>query len=816
MKQLLRHWQQRWRLAELRLLMLALIVSVTVVTAVGFFTSRVENAMQAQARQLLGGDVVLTSARPIGQDYVQRATQLGLATAETISFPTMAAAGEKLQLVQLKAVSPSYPLRGRLSSSDSPTSTAETSGTLPQAGEVWAEARLFAELGVQPGAQVQLGKRSFTLKRVLTQEPDRGSNLFQLAPVVLMPLADLPATALLSPASRATFNQLFAGEARAIAQLQQELKGKLKPTERLRTLDEDLASVQQTLQRTGRFLGLAALLSVVLAGAAVALTTTSLMRRSRPAVAVLKAMGMTRPQILRDQGFSLLLIALLAAGVGIALGWVLQFALAQWLSHVLQQALPAPSLLPALGGLLTALILLAGFALPALLQLLDTAPMQIFQGAWHTPQQSVWVVLASVLLAMFGLLWLQAQDVVLAAALLLGLLVGIGLFGLLAGAALRAVQTLGKCWRSPWLPMLGRSRRAVLLVVVFATGLFALLLLTTVRSDLLERWQEALPADAPDHFLINIQPQEGAPLQTLLAAKGISAQLYPMIRGRLVAINDKPVSPEDYPNSRAQRLLAREFNLSAFATFPPSNALVAGQWFQPGDKGLSIEKGIGETLGFGMGDALTFDIAGQRFSDTVTSVREVKWDSMQPNFFVIAAPNSFVGMPQTLITSIHLGAQKPLVTELIRQFPSVTVIDVGAILAQVRALVEQASRAVQGIFVFTLLAGIVVLIAALQSQQAERQREMAILKALGAGRAVLQRRIWGEFLLLGGLAGLLAGVLAATAGNLLGYYLFDLPLALTLTPLLVGTFAGSVLVGVAGYANLRGLLPVLPLALLGR
>lgn len=387
---------------------------------------------------------------------------------------------------------------------------------------------------------------------------------------------------------------------------------------------------------------------------------------------------------------------------------------------------------------------------------------------------------------------------------------------MLAGAALRAVQALGKRWRSPWLSVLGRSRRAILLVVVFATGLFALLLLTTVRSELLQRWQESLPADAPDHFLINIQPQEGAPLQQFLQAKGIAAQFYPMIRGRLVEINGKSVSPEAYSNPRAQRLLAREFNLSAFADFPTSNILLEGQWFKPGDKGLSIEKGIGELLGFGMGDTLTFDVAGQRFSECVTSVREVKWDSMQPNFLVVAAPGSLDAMPQTLITSIHLGAQKPLVTELIRQFPSVTAIDVGAILGQVRSLVEQASLAVQGIFVFTLVAGLVVLVAALQSQKAERQREIAILKALGAGRATLQRRIWGEFLLLGGLAGLLAGVLAVTAGNVFGYYLFDLPLAFSFAPLLVGMVAGSLLVGVTGYLNLRSLLPALPMALLAQ
>jgi putative ABC transport system permease protein len=799
---------------ELRLLLLALIVSVTVVTAVGFFTSRVENTMQAQARQLLGGDLVLSSARPLDKAYLQRGKELGLATAQTITFPSMASHGDKLQLSQLKVVSSAYPLQGELKTTAAPDAPEENAtGQLPARGEIWAEARLFAELGVQPGAEVTLGRSTFKLTRVLTQEPDRSSNLFQLAPEVLMNLDDLPATELLTPASRANFSQLFAGDGKAVKQLQKALKDKLKPTERIRTLGEDLSSVEKTLDRSGRFLGLATLLSVVLAGAAVVLTSTSLMRRELPGVAVLKAMGMSRKQVLFDHAFSLLLTAVLAAIIGIGLGLVLQFGLAAWLSQFVGKDLPAPSLMPALTGLLTAIILLLGFALPQLLRLVNTSPMQILQGALQRPQQSVWVVLASLLLAVFGLLWLQSQDVKLATMLLAGLLLGIGLFWLLAGIALRLVQTLGGKLQSRWLPSLGRSRRAVLLVVVFATGLFSLLLLTTVRTDLLNRWQETLPPDAPDNFLINIQPAEVKPLETFFAERGIKTHLYPMVRGRLVEINGKPVQPEDYANQRAQHLLEREFNLSSFADFPASNALLEGKWFAAGEKGFSIEEGIGETLKFGMGDKLTFDIAGQRLTDTVTSVREVRWDSMQPNFFVIAAPGSLGDMPSTYITGIHLGDRKALVSEMIHQFPSVTAIDVGAVVVQIRALIEQVSMAVQGIFVFTLIAGVVVLVAALQSQKAERRREIAILKSLGAGRAELRRRIWGEFLLLGALAGVLAGLLALTAGNLFGYYLFDLDMKLDLLPLLVGGIVGSVLVGVAGYWNLRGLLNVLPMSL---
>lgn len=809
------HWRQRWRMAELRLLLLALVVSVTVVTAVGFFTSRVENAMLGQARQLLGGDLVLTSARPLATDYLSRAEQLGLQTAQTISFPSMATVGEQAKLVQLQAVSPHYPLRGDLKAAATLQAPEQTvTGQLPAKGEIWAEARVFAELNVTVGARLQLGRSTFTLSKVLMQVPDRGTNLFQFAPMVLINLDDLPPTGLLSPASRANFSQLYAGNARAVQQLRADLQPKLKTTERFRTLEEDVASVQQALQRSGRFLGLAALLSVVLAGAAVVLTAHSLMRREWSAVAVRKAMGMTRRQILRDYGVSLCITAGLAVVIGTALGSILQWGLGLWLSHTLQQTLPAPNLMPVLSGALTAFILLLGFALPSLLRLVDTSPMQILQGAWQMPKQSVRVLMVAVLAAVAGLLWLQAQDAKLAALLLVGLVVGIGLFWSMATLGLRAIQTLRQRYAFTALPALGHAPRAVLLVVVFATGLFALLLLTTVRTDLLNRWEASLPANAPDHFLINIQPQEVDPLHRFLAEQHIDDSLYPMVRGRLVAVNGKAVSEAQYPDPRAKRLLEREFNLSATEQLPNSNALLAGQWFAPNGTGFSIEKGIGETLQFGMGDQLTFDIAGQSLTETVTSVREVRWDSMQPNFFVLTTPQTLAALPRTFITSVHIGAQKTVVADLVKQFPSITAIDVSAMLRQVKSLLEQASRAVQGIFVFTLLAGIVVLIAALQSQKAERRREIAIFKAMGARQVFLQRRIWGEFLLIGGMAGLLAGALAGIVGALVGYFLFDLDWHWALSPIVIGGFAGSLLVGVAGYWNLRSLLQVLPLSLL--
>jgi len=368
-------------------------------------------------------------------------------------------------------------------------------------------------------------------------------------------------------------------------------------------------------------------------------------------------------------------------------------------------------------------------------------------------------------------------------------------------------------WRIP-----KANQRMALMVVVFGVGLFSLLLLTTLRGDLINRWQSSLPEDAPNHFLINIQPEEVEPLSDFLAKEGISAPIYPMIRGRLVEVNATPISPDDevyLENIRAQRLLSREFNLSAGATMPEGNIIQAGSWFDSNEEnGFSMEQGIAENLGVGMGDTLTFDIAGQRITETITSLRTVQWDSMKPNFFVIAAPNAFDKYPKTFITSIYVAeSNTKTLTDLIKQYPSVTDIDIGAILVQVRELINKAAFAVQAIFLFTLVAGVVVLFSALQSQKALRRKEIAIYKSLGASRSLLRKNLLIEFAIIGGIAGFIAAVLALTASNVAAYALFELEPQVNLLLIAVGTMLGALLVSVAGYINVRSLLQIEPVSL---
>ncbi len=805
-----------WRLAEIRLLFLSLLVSVVAVTSVGFFTDRAERAMTSQATQLLGGDLVVVSTRSIDEKYIIEAEKQGLNTAKTITFPSMVSLGDDFKMAQVKAVSKSYPLQGEILASANLKEIAEEFNLNKlNDNETLAEARLFLALNAKAGSQVQLGRSTITLSRMIRKMPDQATSAFQLAPILILPLDKLGETGLLTPASRANYSYLFTGSDTQVKTFKAWLKSRLKASERLRTLDDGLPTVQKALQRGQRFLKMASLLAVILAGAGIALSSYSLTRHETPSVAVLKTMGASRRQILWRYLGQLLLIATVAGILGSFLGYFIQTLLATTLQDFVGETLPDARWQPAAIGFITAWVMAIGFSAPQLIQLINISPIQILQGIKAQSKAPLILSFFTLSGAVLLLMWLQTRDIKLSIGLLVGVLLALVIFWIIAIISLAVLRKLGQRWQLP-----KTNRRMALMVVVFGIGLFSLLLLTTLRSDLINRWQQSIPEGAPNHFLINIQPDEVAPLKGFLNKELAveNAPLYPMLLGRLVEINNKTISPDDEQykdKQRAQRLLIREFNLSATAKMPEGNIVSAGEWFAKNDqKGFSVEEGIATTLNIKMGDSLTFDIAGQRVTETITSLRTVKWDSMKPNFFVLLAPQAMKDHPKTYITSLHITDDKknklPL---LIRQFPSVTDIDISAILKQVRDLINKAAFAVQAIFLFTLVSGVVVLFSALQSQKAMRRKEIAILKSLGASRSYLRRNLLVEFAMIGGLAGFLAGLLATIAGNVAAYFLFDLSPDFNLSLVAIGTLTGALLVGIAGYFNVRGLLSVAPVTL---
>ena len=803
-----------WRLAEMRLLFMALLVAVVAVTSVGFFTDRAERAMNTQATQLLGGDMVLVSSRPISENYLLEAKKQGMGTAKVISFPSMVSNDDKFQLARIKAVSDEYPLQGSIETS------VEKSGDIDitlvkslKDSDVLADPRLFVALDLKAGEKAQLGNSNITLSKMIRKMPDQGSNAFQFAPTVVISLEQLASTGLLGEGSRATYSYLFSGDEGQIKTFSRWLKPQLEQHERIRTLDDGLPAVQQALQRGQRFLKMASLLAVILAGAGIALSSYSLTIHEVSAVAVLKTLGASRRQILWRYLTALISVVVLAGIFGSMIGYFLQSYLAQYLQSFVGQTLPEAGLLPIVVGFATSLIMALGFSAPHLLQLTRTAPIQILQRSNAKEKIPFLFSFMCLAIAVFTMMWLQTSDVKLSLYLLAAVSIALLVFWFIALLMLKLLRSLSKRWKIP-----KANSRMALMVVVFGIGLFSLLLLTTLRGDLINRWQSSLPSDAPNHFLINIQPSEVEALRALLDKENVNTPLYPMIRGRLTKVNSEAVSANDEryaQNQRAQGVLSREFNLSASSTMPEGNIIQQGEWFKPDDNaGFSMEAGIAENLGVTMGDSLTFDIGGQLLTDKITSIRTVQWDSMRPNFFVIATPSAFDAFPKTYITSMHLPDSKSeVLNQLLKQFPSVTNIDISTIIKQVRELINKAAFAVQAIFMFTLVAGVIVLFSALQSQKALRKKEIAVLKSLGASRSYLRRNLLIEFAMIGGLSGFLASILALIASNAAAYSLFELKPQIDFMLITMGVFVGAILVSVAGYINVRGLLSVTPVTL---
>lgn len=808
---------QDWRSGELYLLAASLILTVAAITAVGFFTDRVEGAMARQSGELIAADLALESSTPLPAAYAERAGALGLETARTLEFRSIVLGDDGPQLVQVKAVDAAYPLRGRLKISEDFQGPSREVEAGPPPGEIWVESRLLRLLDAQPGESLGLGEARLRVGAMLEYEPDRGGAVFALAPRVMMNHQDLEATALIGPASRAEHRLLVAGKAASVASLQRSLESRLPPNVRLIEAANARPEFNSAVERASRFLHLATLVTLLVAGAAIALASRRFVERQIDAVAVMRCLGAPHRLLIRVFVLRLMVFGVLASLIGCLLGWLGQQGLMRLLSDWFSMDLPAPSMAPIVIGVATGLVALAGFAVPPLFQLAQVSPLRALRRDLGAPRSSAVLTILAAASAMALLILWQANDVQLAWKLMAGVagavtslvvvvLILVRLAGGLAGRA-RGV------WRLGLAALARRPSGAILQISGLGLGILALLLLAVVRVDLLQTWQESLPEGAPNQFLINIQPEDVEPLTAFLREQGLvpdsgagvvgeqGPQIYPMIRGRLVRINDRDIAPTAYADPRAERLASREFNLSHAASLQPDNRILAGQWWADAQAPpqFSLEEGIAETLGIAMGDELTFLVSGREISAPVTSLREVQWDSFNVNFFVISSPALLAAEPATYITSFYLGKEREgVVPELVRRFPSVTLLDVDALLSQVRQVVERGVLAVEYVFLFTLAAGILVMYAGIQASLEERRAEHGILRTLGTGRRALLTSLAVEFTAAGLLAGTLAALFAELTGWLLADQLFGLSFSFNPTLWLVGVLGSGVLIGLAG------------------
>ncbi|MGH8030165.1 MAG: ABC transporter permease, partial [Arenimonas sp.] len=780
-------WRQLLRdlaAGEIRILIAALVLGVMAVSAVGFLTDRAGRALAMEANRLLGGDAVVRADAPMGAEWQKRAEAAGVHHALTRAFPSMVGVGTDLRLGDVRAIGEGFPLRGRFRIRDH--SGERVPDGVPARGTVWMSSAGMRMLGAKFGDRVDLGNSHPLLAGEVLEEPDAALNYFFAGPKVFLNLDDLPATGLEQEGSRITYRLVVAGEPASVEKFLAQARPALGRGQRIETAADARPEIRSALDRASRFLSLAALVSVVLSAIAVAMAARRHSARHLSGAAVMRCLGASQRTLLGIQLGELFLLGLAASAVGVALAWGLQAAIAWWLQGKLGVSVPPAGWLPAFEGLGVGLTVLIAFGAPPVLALRRVSALRVLRRDLDTTEPSAWVVALLGLGGLALLLWWKAGSPTLATAMLVGLGATFAALALLALALILVLRRLRARLRGPWRYGLANvSRRmgsSVAQIASLGLGLMVLLLLTLVRTDLLARGRDSLPADAPNRFIINVQPDQVDALRAHLEAAGIHApDLFPMVRARLVEVNDRRVTGKDYADRglRTQRLAEREFNLSQAARLRPDNRVVAGKFWAADARGpvqFSIEAEFAERLGWKVGDRIGFDVGGRRLDGRVTSLRKVDWESFQPNFFVLAPPGSLDAFPASHIGGIHVTpAQAGFTRDLVERFPNLTVVDLDAVLEQVRGTIEQVSTVVQAVFYFSLAAGLLVLFASVSASQDERLLEGAVMRVLGGNRRQLLLAQASEFAAIGLLSGLTAAIAATLLAGVVAEEVLGLP-----------------------------------------
>jgi putative ABC transport system permease protein len=810
------------RAGELRLLIVAVTLAVAALTAVGFFADRIKGGLQRDARALIGGDAVVSSDKPTPDAVVAKAQELGLAMANHVNFPTMARAveaqGGSSKLVALKVVERGYPLRGQLKVSSSPDTPEQATREIPAPGSAWVDGSLLDALGLKLGDSLLMGASSLKVDRIIVVEPDRGAGFMNFAPRVMINRADLEATGLVQPASRITYRMAVASSDQAAVKAFSEwLTAKDKAGEyrglRLESLEGGRPEMSSTINRAEKFLNLVALLAALLSAVAVAIAARGFAARHLDQCAMLRVLGVSQRKMAGAYMLEFALIGLFASGLGVLLGFAVHFGFVVLLAGLVESSLPAASIWPVLFGLGMGLTLLAAFGLPPVLQLAQVPPLRVIRRDVGGLKAASGGVLLLGMAGFAALLMAASRDVKLGGIAVGGFLGAVLLF---AGLSYLAVKLLRKSVNEQtaprWLVLAtrqisARPAYAVVQVSALAVGLLALVLLILLRTDLISSWRKATPPDAPNRFVINIMPEQGKDFVSNIEAQGVKKyDFFPMIRGRLVAVNGKPTTPDDFKDDRAKRLVDREFNLSHAAKQPAHNEVISGKWAEEEKDAISVEEGIAQTLNLKMGDLLTFDMGGIQVTSKITSLRKVDWGSMRANFFVMYPVSQMPDVPATFMSAFKAPEAKGFDNALVRQFPNVTNVDMSLTINQVQRVLDQVIRAVEFLFGFTLLAGLVVLFAAVTATREERTREFAILRAVGARSQLLRQVQRAELAGVGMLAGVLASFVAIAVGWALAKYVFEFTWNAAAWVIPASGVLGAVLALAAGWWGLRSVL----------
>ncbi len=816
----LRMLARDWRGGELGVLLASLVIAVAIVSGISAFAARLQNALEQESHRFLAADQVLSSSHDPGERWLEEASGRGLHTARTLSFPSMVYAGdEDMYLASVKAVSDNYPLRGEMVVSERAFGELSNAASGPQPGSVWLDSRLFPLLNVEIGEQLTIGETRFEIAAAVRSEPDQGASVFGYGPRVMMHYRDIPSTGVVQPGSRVEYRLLFAGDEQTLETFTEQLESQLIAGERLLDVNNSQQGIGSALRRAEQFLLLAGSLGVVLAGIAIALAARRFSERHYDYVAIMKSLGSTSGNIKQLYSSSLLLLGILATALGCLLGWAIQESFLRLFSETLPVAPAASGMRPyAIGGA-TALVCLASFAWPPLYRLSQASPLRVLRRDMPSETRQTIVDYLLGLLAIVLLMLWYSGDVKLSAAVLVGLATSAGLAACAALLLLRGGRLAGMRAGSIWrLALAGLQRRGganTLQVVIFSMAIMLLLILVLVRTSLIDEWQMQVPEGTPNHFLVNIAPHEFEEVrQVLRHNKIVSQPLYPMIRGRLTHINGEALGRSDDPSVGRRE---REANLSWAAQLPEDNSLVEGEWWQPDTQAalVSIEEEMAERLQVNIGDKLSYLIGSQPLEATVSSIRKLNWQSMRPNFWMVFPPAILQAYPATFITSFHLEADnKSFLNSFIRQFPTITVVEMDVVIKQIRSIIEQVSAAIELVLAVILVAGALVLIAGVQASVDSRLFESAVLRAIGGRRSLLLGSLVIEFSALGLFAGLLATVAAEISVFIVQTQVLDMNYVAHPLLWFLGPVTGVVSIGSLGVWNCRQVVSTPPIAVL--